>query len=62
MNKFLHILESCWLCIRFPFLYPRNRFTGRRRVNVLHRLLSRLRGNSIQEYSITAELEKEINK
>jgi len=61
-NKFLHTLESCWLCLRFPFLYPRNRFTGRHRVNVLHRLLSRLRGNSIQEYSITAELEKETNK
>ena len=26
-NKFLHILKSCWLCIRFPFLYPRNIFT-----------------------------------
>ena len=23
-----HTIESCILCIRFPFLYPRNRFTG----------------------------------
>lgn len=29
MEKFLHTLESCYLCIRFPFLYPRNRFTGK---------------------------------
>ena len=28
MNKFKKILESCYLCIRFPFLYPRNRWTG----------------------------------
>ena len=28
-NKFLHTLQSCWLCMRFPFLYPRNRITGK---------------------------------
>lgn len=28
-NKFLHTLESCWLCLRFPFLYTRNRFNGK---------------------------------
>lgn len=28
-NKFFHTLESIWLCIRFPFLYPRNRFSGK---------------------------------
>lgn len=27
--KFLHTIDSTILCIRFPFLYPRNRFTGR---------------------------------
>ena len=26
--KFLHTIDSIILCIRFPFLYPRNRFTG----------------------------------
>lgn len=28
MKKFLKIIESIGLCILFPFLYPRNRFTG----------------------------------
>lgn len=28
-NNFIHTLESCWLCIRFPFLYPRNVWTGK---------------------------------
>lgn len=27
--KFLHTIDSTILCIRFPFLYPRNRFSGR---------------------------------
>lgn len=24
-----HTIYSCYMCLRFPFLYPRNRFTGR---------------------------------
>ena len=28
MNRVVTILKSTILCIRFPFLYPRNRFTG----------------------------------
>lgn len=27
--KVLHTVESCLLCIKYPFLYPRNRFTGK---------------------------------
>ena len=27
--RFAHAVESFWLCVRFPFLYPRNRFTGK---------------------------------
>lgn len=26
--KFLHTIDSCYLCLKYPFLYPRNRFTG----------------------------------
>lgn len=33
VKNFLHTIESCYLCIRFPFLYPRNRFTGRHHVS-----------------------------
>ena len=29
MKKLIRILNNIVLCIRFPFLYPRNRFTGR---------------------------------
>lgn len=33
VKKFLHIIKSCYLCIRFPFLYPRNRFTDKHQVS-----------------------------
>lgn len=29
LNKIKKIISSCILCIRFPFLYPRNRFTDK---------------------------------
>lgn len=28
-NAFVHTMKSIWLCLRYPFLYPRNRFTDR---------------------------------
>ena len=61
-NKFLHTLESCWLCMRFPFLYPRNRFTGRNRKNVLHKLVSWAYKKGIYDISVTARLEKDYKK
>lgn len=62
MNKFLHTLESCWLCLRFPFLYPRNRFTGRNRKNVLHKSVSWAYKKGIYDISVTARLEKDYKK
>ena len=32
-NKIKKIINNIILCIRFPFLYPRNRFTGRRHIS-----------------------------
>ena len=26
--NFKQILKNTWLCIKYPFLYPRNRFTS----------------------------------
>lgn len=28
MKKIKRIIESCYMCVKYPFLYPRNRFTG----------------------------------
>jgi hypothetical protein len=33
MKKIYKILNSIYLCLRFPFLYPRNRFTGKHHVS-----------------------------
>lgn len=58
-NKFLHTLESCWLCLRFPFLYPRNRFTDKHKVNVLGKPIWKLYKESVQEISVTGTHEKD---
>lgn len=58
-NKFLHTLKSCWLCLRFPFLYPRNRFTDKHQVNVLGKPIWKLKENSLQLISITGKQETE---
>ena len=57
-TKLYKMVESSWLCLRFPFLYPRNRFTGRHCTNVLGRLIRKLYKDSVQEISITATQEK----
>ena len=28
VKKFRHTVFSCYVCLKYPFLYPRNRFTG----------------------------------
>lgn len=62
MKKIKKILESCWLCMQFPFLYPRNRFTGRNRKNVFGHLLWKLNNQSIQNISITGKLVNDETK
>lgn len=60
--KLKKIIESCYLCIKYPFLYPRNRFTGRNRKNVLHKLLWNLKSKSILDISITGKLVNDETK
>lgn len=55
-------MYSTYMCIRYPFLYPRNRFTGKHRVNLLHRPINKLYNQSIQEIIITGKLVKENPK
>lgn len=66
VSKFFHkikrILYSTYMCIRYPFLYPRNRFTDKHRVNLLHRHINKFYKQSIQEISITGKLVKEKSK
>ena len=44
-KSFTHTIESCILCIRFPFLYPRNRWTNKHYTN--WKIHSYLYGNNL---------------
>lgn len=59
MKKIKKIINACWLCLKYPFLYPRNRFSDKHTVNLLHKPLHTLYDKSIQEISITGKLEKD---
>lgn len=61
-NKIKRILYSTYMCIRYPFLYPRNRFTDKHRVNLLYRSINKLHNQSRQEIGITGKLVKEKPK
>lgn len=50
------------MCIRYPFLYPRNRFTDRHKVNVLGNLIYNLHHDSTLDIGITGKLVKETPK
>lgn len=57
LKKIVKIVNSCYLCIRFPFLYPRNRFTGKHYNN--RKLLDKAEGiyNIWYDYSRTHQEE-----
>lgn len=61
-NKIKRILYSTYMCIRYPFLYPRNRFTDRHKVNVLGNLIYNLHHDSTLDIGITGKLIKEKPK
>ena len=58
IKKIKNIISSTILCIRFPFLYPRNRFDGEHHTNLLLNLSSKLRKKAQQEIYITVKLDK----
>lgn len=57
-KKLKDIIKSTILCIRFPFLYPRNRWDGEHHNNLLLNLSSKLRKKAQQEIFITVKLDK----
>lgn len=59
MKKIKKIINACQLCLKYPFLYPRNRFSDRHTVNLLYKPLCKLYNKSIEEISITGKLDKE---
>ena len=61
-KKIKDIISSTILCIRFPFLYPRNRFDGEYHANLLSKWTYKLRQKARQEIGISAKVNKEIDQ
>ncbi len=59
MNKLKTAISASRLCLKYPFLYPRNRFDGKHHANVLGKVLYKLYKKAVQEIGITANLERE---
>lgn len=57
-KKIKAIIKSSILCIRFPFLYPRNRWDDEHHTNLLLNLSSKLRKKAQQEIQIVVRLDK----
>jgi hypothetical protein len=57
-KKIKDIIKSTILCIRFPFLYPRNRWDGEHHTSLLLNLSSKLRKKAQQEIQIVVRLDK----
>lgn len=57
-TRLYKVLESSWLCLRFPFLYPRNRFDGKHHQYMLNNILWKLHPKAITTFSITTKVQK----
>jgi hypothetical protein len=66
VRRILKIPYHTYMCIKYPFLYPRNRFDGKYHAYMLSSFINKLRHKSIQEINITGKVitkipETEIN-
>lgn len=59
IKKYLRIPYCTYICIKYPFLYPRNRFTGTHRANILNSICYNLFEKSILDIGITGKLVKD---
>ena len=61
-KKIKNTISATILCIRFPFLYPRNRWDGKHHSYILLNSISKLRKKALQEIIITAKNNKSDTK
>lgn len=58
MNKLKNVIKASLLCIKYPFLYPRNRWDGKHYSYLLNNKLYNLNREAVYEFGITARLIK----
>ena len=56
IKKYLRIPYCTYMCIKYPFLYPRNRFTGTYSANILSDICYNLFQKSILDICVTGKL------
>ena len=61
-NKLIKTIKASILCIRFPFLYPRNRWDGKHHAYKLNNILYKLNREAITEVGITATRHEPIKE
>lgn len=60
-KKIKDVISASILCLRFPFLYPRNRFDGKHHTDVLGTWVWKLKQKAIRDILILPKLNREIN-
>lgn len=60
-KKIKDVISASILCLRFPFLYPRNRFDGKHHANVLGTWVWKLKQKAIRDILVQPKLNREIN-
>lgn len=61
IKKIKDVFNASILCLRFPFLYPRNRFDGKHHSDVLGTWVWKLKQKAIRDVLILPKLNREIN-
>ena len=56
MNKLKKTINNIILCLKYPFLYPRNRWDGKHHSYKLNNILHKLDRDTTYEFDITATL------
>lgn len=61
IKKILGIINSIVLCFRFPFLYPRNRFSGKHEVYIswIMKLYNKLHKKSVDKFILSYKFHKD---
>lgn len=55
-NKIKKTIENSLLCLKYPFLYPRNRWDGKHHAYKLNNILHKLDRDATYEFDVTATL------
>lgn len=60
IKKILRIPYCTYMCIKYPFLYPRNRFTDKYHANILGNLIYKLHHKSVFTLHVTGKLNDKV--